>query len=1822
MKQYLLLFKSGDFTKTYDSLTGNSLWTSTNPVNLYSNSQYNNYSYTRSRYGLNLIGDNTYVGTEVTSPSYSNDMSTPLSANALYVTNAGEIVYEPATPDLIRFLDTSSRIDVLAYKHTFTNLPGFEVPSFNIQMHESDTEDGPWLKSSLSFDSNIIFIRNAKPWIKIELEIFSENIDVSTLGLLFYLEIGIHEPTSPVISNSARNILRRFPTWTKLFDDSLEPATPSLAIPQSTGGKFLTALVQENIDAIVSEIDLRDINAYINSADENMLAWAYVSYDVPTNLQTIVGDDVILSPVNSLSDFHRSRITDHVYYYNPMDKQILVMREYVTLSINGTPYEQYAVNIFNNFDEFGARVGLERLYKETNLRYKQRILDVSKNIPGIHSDGLKRTLRRELDIWKAYGVDVDSDSTQAFPSIYEISDLEKTTPYFSPSGKPEKMFKDLVEDLNNRYPSNIGYVRWGEGTWDYSGMDGEGISRIPAIYDTDASPLSEYYQPGIGDFSDGRFILESLEKSTISFDGSMSIAGVHKTGIEYAYTPILVDYSWYVRYLRTVQDYNAGRRKFVNISGASYSTTFATTSYVTSAPHGLSNGDTVAITGTIPSSYDTTRTVTVASTTQFYFSGNQNPKSALDTNGSTTFTVAGVTVTAGSFVTGRVYTISAVGNTSFTAIGAASNTVGVVFTATGPGTGTGTASFTGNNVTSAGNFASGQSYTIVTVGTTDFTAIGAANNTIGTVFTATGPGTGTGTAGWSGTVTGVTGTVTGGSSGTAGSGAVFTIQKTGSLNGFVPGNIVVTVTSGGSNYQVGNVITIPGAQLGGTTPTNNLALRVVTKSDGLHISGTGKVNNVNKADVGVGLTYEIIMPPHDNYTTPSTFYSNLNYTNREDFYVGNRLPATSSASPEFNYIRIFDQEGNTIPDVVFKDKVYNQIYLNTHASPITNSITFNDASSVKIVFSNGGWNYVSQAYDTSLATASYRASFSTSTPSYYVNPTVNSQISMATPNRRPQDANIKIGSTDYSTKIASLNTNPLQSTFSLNPQNDPTILGTSTKSIYVNEMLDRVILPFDATPQYLYVDVSAPNGVGYFGSEDIETNIIGGRTINPDDNSQYLVPSSPNIKWKPFSSSNISLGSSNYFNSATINYASTPHYLLIESATSSYYPIYFDAYESFTAQTTPNLFGGYIDSLDNVYETGENPLNSYFNTDSFLSKIYLSKESFGLLQDDVYIIKDATLNTAQNSVQAYVESQDALLNNLNSSFSQDVETYIDVHAKKDKFLIQEQRSALHTGWIYLEENDYYIYANPVTESSSGRFFSVNLLNTPRNGAPVLVDVDGQNYRNMAFEDAATPGKLTFENSEIVNASANEIIYLAYKDISNVSVLDNYTGKEVLDTILVSENQITLTNEATPQSAATPFIYDREYLVSYKVNNAWYLDNDVYDPIADAYNSVIYFSSTPNSNSSYNITYENSINDITYPINLHLNSSLNPIDEGYIYVSKEDYPFSHVEAHLSPAYISDSTSDLMYLSLVSHDNQYNLKPGQTFAISGDLISATPSFITTSDNGLATAIIRYDGDIPAVYREGVIDIVGIGSATPNGEQNSSSEGYILKVPFAINRNDPFNLSVKAAASDININADGISKVSISGKIYWKNKPFNNEVQLSWNVGRTLKDLFAATPDYVINTNSNGEFTISNEITASDSSTPGYWFARVNISNEEAITSILTSSGEVLLSNDVTISGDVIYWHESYDSIQYSDENDIPLPNIYTINRQQNSQILATPSFAYEHSNAEIIYAYNSTPNWSPPKWIPLNRYDQYQMGLMGSTPYYISDYSQLHPDHEEE
>lgn len=74
--------------------------------------------------------------------------------------------------------------------------------------------------------------------------------------------------------------------------------------------------------------------------------------------------------------------------------------------------------------------------------------------------------------------------------------------------------------------------------------------------------------------------------------------------------------------------------------------------------------------------------------------------------------VSNLTIPAGSFIVGNNYVILTVGTTDFTAIGAASNTVGVGFTATGVGTGSGTANPQAKFgfVAQAGNFGHGFNY--------------------------------------------------------------------------------------------------------------------------------------------------------------------------------------------------------------------------------------------------------------------------------------------------------------------------------------------------------------------------------------------------------------------------------------------------------------------------------------------------------------------------------------------------------------------------------------------------------------------------------------------------------------------------------------------------------------------------------------------------------------------------------------------------------------------------------------------------------------------------------------------------------------------------------------------------------------------------------------------------------------------------------------------------------------------------------------------------------------------------------------------------------
>ena len=309
MKQYIIALRSLDFNKSGKS------W-STDAIDLYNNKFYTNYSITRSRFGLDVIGDKTFVGTEIVSdatPTIVVSGATPVS-----VTNYGEIVketgvitynifeYDEASgqyfifnliedaspffildptsvePDLFRFVDTTSKIDLLSYKAAFTNIASDDEPTYSVKIYEAESPEGPWMLSSISSDIGTLFLTDVKRYSKIEVEITSElqAVDVENFGFVFILEVAIANPVSPVLTKSAKNILRRFPSWMKMFEDSVDQATPETYIPQTVGGKFINSLISDYPEDFEKQKDFFELDRTITTADIEQSAWIYATSDV------------------------------------------------------------------------------------------------------------------------------------------------------------------------------------------------------------------------------------------------------------------------------------------------------------------------------------------------------------------------------------------------------------------------------------------------------------------------------------------------------------------------------------------------------------------------------------------------------------------------------------------------------------------------------------------------------------------------------------------------------------------------------------------------------------------------------------------------------------------------------------------------------------------------------------------------------------------------------------------------------------------------------------------------------------------------------------------------------------------------------------------------------------------------------------------------------------------------------------------------------------------------------------------------------------------------------------------------------------------------------------------------------------------------------------------------------------------------------------------------------------------------------------------------------------------------------------------------------
>lgn len=392
---------------------------------------------------------------------------------------------------------------------------------------------------------------------------------------MLLVEVALANPIPPIISSTTKKILSRFPSWMKLFEDSIDNATPELQLPETTAGKFINALVVDNPENFEKQVNLYQLDRAITTADVNQTDWIYVCFDVPASISKVLGDGVVLSRVDSIVDLYDSLVDDYCYYYSAVDRQIILKKLFATLTADNLVYEQVPTLKWNWFDEYGARVGLKRLYLETNANFKNRILDVYKNPPGTTSEAVKKTLRRELDLWTAFGTTPDSNYLGATPEILEIQDIENSTPYFGFDGNSTDQFRKFVKDLNEKYPVNLGYVKWGEGFWDYAGEDQSGVGRVTASYDG-STPLGDYYQPGVGDINDALLLVREPTGAEVDVNTSFKAIGSRYIGTENVYSPIKVDYVYYGSYYQNYYNNNSANllvRYIVDtVAHGSYST--------------------------------------------------------------------------------------------------------------------------------------------------------------------------------------------------------------------------------------------------------------------------------------------------------------------------------------------------------------------------------------------------------------------------------------------------------------------------------------------------------------------------------------------------------------------------------------------------------------------------------------------------------------------------------------------------------------------------------------------------------------------------------------------------------------------------------------------------------------------------------------------------------------------------------------------------------------------------------------------------------------------------------------------------------------------------------------------------------------------------------------------------------------------------------------------------------------------------------------------------------------------------------------------------
>ena len=796
----------------------------------------------------------------------------------------------------------------------------------------------------------------------------------------------------------------------------------------------------------------------------------------------------------------------------------------------------------------------------------------------------------------------------------------------------------------------------------------------------------------------------------------------------------------------------------------------------------------------------------------------------------------------------------------------------------------------------------------------------------------------------------------------------------------------------------------------------------------------------------------------------------------------------------------------------------------------------------------------------------------------------------------------------------------------------------SSYEIDKNRIMNNIVHPIGATPNYFYIENIKPTDSAVIGYVDDSSSLsgYGGVTFDPLLDSRVFVPSSPNIE---VSVNGGDATANQYFSNVSYKYSATPDSILVNLKDGLNYPRTSIAWEPFIASSTPMY--GYIDEYGFV---GYNNINGEFipskNSDSLVIP-EITRETFGIsgsakfdyLFESISIVDpqdvDVLIWSEQKIVnpflnRSYVLSSNNIESILNDSLYTTKNIAYPANSIIEEYNLEKNTTVftnfvargrlydaklearVNTGWMSLGKQEYYIFAKPQKQVFSGVLKEITLASVPQQGAPVYVTAKAvgastpyADYIETAFEDLATPREMGFYNKETLYPSYDDNFYLSYQNIYEASIVDKFTGETV------AANLETSTNVLSIGSSTPVFIQGREYEIIYRVKNSYYIDNIL---SGSSYYSKIVFDSTPNDSLDYEVVYESSNFEHSTPVPVQLGETSSLLDRGYVVLTNEEYSFDTAEVRLSPQNIIDDGKDYIVISIISLDVNGNPKPSQEFNLSSQYLLITPQTITTNNEGYGIARAVYASSSTPVSGTLVdsIEVTGVGSG------NSS---FSKKYEYKIHSNYKQDYSIAIAADPAIVKADGLSSTFIDGIASENSVPAKGAV-IYWRKARTpyaalMLEEYSDSPLFSgysgsVTTNENGRFTIG-PIVAQDRATPGYWYIAVE------------SEFKSTYDPDATpLAGDVAYWYESYDNIDINYNKDIKIVDVINFNNEESLEIYSTPSFITSYYNDQIVQPTGATPRWNPPKWLPISRYEQYQAGFLGSTPYYISNYNNLKKD----